>query len=257
MLCVVQQLAMHKFKKVIIILACLIVCFPLFSDTCIVTAFKRIPSSDPSTETPFVNVRIIGPGDNSVSSSVSDYRLDLPETARGNYYHAFSWVLSGNAYREVSISFNFKPMKLSSSEAIPYSVKLNHAYTRIGNTEIPFSIDNNNLGSALIYESKKFYYCDTVFYGNNVLNPYDQQKTVENISASDKSATFKYSLGSSTVVQEYKNGSWTSCAYTDSTCSYWNRMGDVYVCIDIPSKPTAYSTGDYMATVEIIISSGS
>ena len=261
-MCCSFQLAGCRRKLALLVILCLLICCPLFSDSCIVTAFKRTVSTDPSTETPFVNVRIIGPDDSSVSSSVEDYSLELPENARSNDYHAFSWVVSGNAYRDVIVSLRFKPMILekdNSQEILPYYVKLNHTYTRIGNYEVPFSIDTENLGSPLIYESKKYYFCDTVYYADARLSPYNQQKSFK-VSSSDTNgvaATFKYSMGTSTVVQEYSNRSWTTINYSGNVCSYWNRLGDVYVNVDIPSNPSGYSSGDYVATVEITIMSGS
>lgn len=227
--------------------------FSLFGETTLdsgqkkISAFKTAISSD--IPEPTVGLRFLNSYEENIPTGGI---VAIPENARSNNYDAFTWILSGNVYGLVDLSFSFGPMYLgglpkdtttadSSSKVIPYTMTLSHTATRVGNTTIGQTKRTSASGAPISFSyngtSYDFYYADSV--------------TVTNIDSSitttTKTATFSYNMKTNTYVANYPSV---------NVCNYWNRYGLGVINLGISSDASGKDDGVYRANVVVTITSG-
>lgn len=221
------------------------------------------------------------------------HEINIPENARGTYFGAFSWVLAGNAFQAVNVSFSLGQMSLngqptsSKDEYIPYSAKLVYGTSRVGNA----SIHMNGRTSSLNYIENNFtnvtyhfYYADAVTgdIGSDL-----NSAAAKNISTAPVSFAVAYDMsnytkvtntsGQETYTQKgktkyYKDNyisavsvgtqDWQGHTTIPAVCDHWNRIGTVYIMPNITSDgkipgsnpETKLKTGNYYATVTVEVS---
>ena len=174
-----------------------------------------------------------------------------PLDARNTDYPAFYWVLGGNIYRTVSVTFSFGPMwqegQSSSNKYIPYTMTLSHVSSKVGNSVLACNKDSVSL--SVSFMGYDFNYADKTTYPNTV--------TVTNTS---KTATVSYDLGTS-YTKVKKNGN--TASYPNAVCSYWTRMGKgtIHLNINENAVPTTGQNatqlpdGMYYSNVTVTITS--
>ena len=188
--------------------------------------------------------------DYNSSEMESGSDLTMSINTRNQEFEAFSWVLGGNIYTAVSVTFTFGRMFWESdsttTEIIPYSVKLEHVSSRIGNTAIPVGQKSNSVSPFTNdFTQYSFYYADYVS-GSGV--------TVDVGTTESEEAVLTYDMSSKTVV---KNSSGNEVTYGENVCNYWNRTGKATVKLKITSEgyklntTTSYSAGTYYAAIRV------
>lgn len=245
--------------KRIVLITCflLLFCIVLFADDddkqkYILTAFKgEMASENPKLS---VDFRLIDSRANSVTSNMP---INIPQEFRQTEYEAFSWVLTGNAYGQVLLSFNFGPMRnevVSEGQEnltrnISYKVKLYHESTRIGNATIASysrtlnETERNNLrqGSSINFSyggvSYDLYYADY----------YSASGEVTIGSSGSVTTSISYSFATNTVSDGFPP------SQTVNVCNYWNRYGKAIVYLDLPSSANGYASGMYNADVVLTV----
>ena len=173
-----------------------------------------------------------------------------PLDARNSDYPAFFWVLGGNIYRTVTISFTFGPMwqegNSSSNKYIPYTMKLEHVSSKVGNSVLACNKDSVSL--PVSFMGYDFNYADKTTYPN----------AVTSVTNSSKSATVTYDMGTS-YTKVKQNG--VTAGYSGSVCSYWTRMGKgtIHLNINENAVPTTGQNatqlpdGMYYANITVTI----
>ena len=221
------------------------------------------------------------------------HEINIPENARGTYFGAFSWVLAGNAFQTVNVSFTLGQMSLngqptsSKDEYIPYSAKLVYGTSRVGNA----SIHMNGRTSSLNYivnnftnVTYHFYYADAVTgdIGSDL-----NSAAAKNISTASVSFDVAYNMSTYTKVtntngdETYGNArpakkyiddyitavsvrtqDWQGHTTIPAVCDHWNRIGMAYIMPNITSDgkipdsnpEIKLKTGNYYATVTVEVS---
>lgn len=213
-----------------------------------ITAYKRRMSG--SLPEPELQLRLLDPNDSEFSEN---YLVDLPLNARDNEYVAFTWVLSGNIYHQVSLEFTFGPMTKEGSSTnqanriIPYDVKLAHTQTRIGNTPIRVGGVSNVVSFMTNnFTDYKYKYADNVTGAGTVA-----------VSGSQASKTMAYDMSEYTKV--YNASEVELQSYPLEVCDYWNRYGSATVTLKIGAdgKRTdnnqTIDDGVYYANVKVVV----
>ena len=215
-----------------------------------------------------VSIRLMDDSDTEFQSQ--GYEINIPDVARGTYYGAFSWVLSGNAFQTVNVSFSMGQMSLNGQatnardEYIPYSAKLVYGTSRIGNASIHMNgatssvnyVENNYAGPTY-----HFYYADKV---TGDIGADLNSATAKNVSTAPVSFSVAYDMSNYTKVtnesgqETYTTGTgrqqvthyykddyitavtvptqdWQGHNSVPPVCDHWNRIGTVYVMPNITS----------------------
>ncbi len=214
----------------------------LDSETRVISAYKH--STAASEQIPVTTIRLID--SNNVEFEASEI-LVTPLDARGIDYPAFSWVLGGNIYGSVSLSFSFGPMWLdgdaNTGRSIPYTMTLSHISSKVGNTTL--ACNKASVSVPISFLGYEFNYADSFTYPNTV-----------SVNTSAGTAAVTYNLNTSYTTVK-KNG--TAANYPYTVCNYWNRMGlaTIFLKINENGVPTGSSTalpdGIYYSTVVITI----
>ncbi|MBR2281354.1 MAG: hypothetical protein IJ863_01890 [Spirochaetales bacterium] len=170
----------------------------------------------------------------------------LPINARSTEYEAFSWVLGGNIYGELTLSFSFGPMYLEDDDSspwmIPYKVVLKHTSSRIGNTAIPTGKESGAATSILNrFTGYYFKYADSVT-GSGASTE---------VESASKTISVVYNMSTYTKVTDVSNA---TVSYTGGVCDHWNRYGTAEITMDITadgknSSGVPFSDGVYYASV--------
>lgn len=201
--------------------------------------------------------------------------LNLPVDARGSYYQAFSWVFSGNAFGQVTLTFSFARMTLNGAntntqtEYIPYTVKMVYGSSKIGNS----TIQMNTASTAQSYVSNSFtgttykmFYADSISGGAVASFATSGGESPANNGIGNAfNVALVYNMSSYTKVQN-SNGQDRKQEYVNkvtqgnhaNVCDYWNRSGTAYVKLLINNDRTWSSNsnikakvGDYRANVTV------
>jgi hypothetical protein len=271
-------------KKALLCLAFIVIAFSLsaeiYKSTSEIRAYKEADGgSSPVQEE--VTITLLDP---SQAQFVDGFNIDIPEEYRDSAYTAFYWVLSGNRYNGITLSFTFSPMYLGvlsnyetanlddskKASVIPYTVQLSHVQTSvtsgnttrtIGTTKINSADSNTAFDSGVEYSSYFDSYPVYINYADSV--NVGSGRTVTTSSVSDLSVTYNLSTNS---YAWYEGGWWSSGTekYTGTitTCNDWVRRGkaDVTLKIDDEGHWTADDTsvlingGTYKAYVIVSVS---
>lgn len=230
-----------------------------------ITAYKRLQTTGvPAVEGPYI--RILDPDEGEI---IKGEIINIPETSRQAFFHAFSWIVSGNSYGVVNITLTFKPMywhgDSTSTMIIPYDVQIKHTSSRIGNTVVPIRRAPTSSAKKVTndYSTNYFYYADNVdFYLNNVA----VATSAESDSSVMTTGDIKITNGDKTVRIEYDmsdysqvfNANDVQISNPNTVCDYWNRRGNVYMYLRITSagraegtNGTAFTNGMYYADVVV------
>lgn len=220
------------------------------SDSKDITAYKRIQTSGvPAAEGPYI--RILDPDEGEI---IQGEIINIPETSRQAFFHAFSWIVSGNLYGVVDITLTFKPMywhgDSTSTMIIPYDVKIKHTSSRIGNTVVPVGRNPTSSAQKVTndYSTNYFYYADDVdiYLGNSVVaTTADSDSSISTtgdikITNAEKTVRIEYDMSEYTQVY---NASDQLISNPNSVCDYWNRRGNVYMYLRITTAGRAEGNG--------------
>ena len=221
-----------------------------------VTAFKRL-ATDPSVPADQeFNVRIINANDATISY---ESEVVLPEEARGDVeYNSFRFVLYGNIYGSIQVTFYYGPMvkgglnnwspdaSVSNSVfVIPYEIEMVHSSTRMGNTLIGTTkrTAQTTAGQLPI----QYNYCNTIydfFYADSV-----SVTSGVSVERQTRSISFTYNLKTNTYVEGYPSSA--------KVCSYWNRYGSATMSLGVTNDMLAGAyDGTYYANVSVYIETG-
>jgi len=196
----------------------------------IITAYKSLISEGVPDKA--AELRLL---DSNSSEFSSGEILTLPINARNNEYSAFSWVLGGNIYGQLTLGFSFGPMYLegvsTASSIIPYKVELDHTSSRIGNTPIPVG-DYSGATSSILNSFTGYYfkYADSVTVSDSSIS----------VSSATKTASIVYAMSTYTTVTDVNNA---AVSYSGGVCDHWNRYGTAIVTLAITAEGNNTSTG--------------
>ena len=232
-----------------------------------ITAYKRLQTTGvPAEEGPYI--RILDPDEGEI---VDGEIINIPETSRQAFFHAFSWIVSGNEYGIINISLTFKPMywhgesTSTSTKIVPYDVQIKHTSSRIGNTVVPIRRAPTSSAKKVTndYSTNYFYYADNVdFYLNNaaIATSAESDSSVYTtgdikVTTSDKTVRIEYDMSDYSKVY---NANDVQITNPNTVCDYWNRRGNVYMYLRITSNgrsegnnSTAFTSGMYYADVVV------
>ena len=219
-----------------------------------------------------VTIRLLDSSDSEFTEEGKE--LNIPVDARGSYYKAFSWVLSGNAFGSLTLTFSFARMSLNGAttntqtEYIPYTVKMVYGASRVGNS----TIQMNTASTAQAYVSNSFtgttyrmFYADSISGGAVASTDSNGGEFPANNVGNAFSVILTYNMSSYTKVQN-ANAQDRKTEYINkvtqdnhaNVCDYWNRTGTAYVKLLINNDRT-WSTnanikaraGQYRANVTV------
>jgi len=249
---------MRKNIFLAIFILLFIVCIPAMADktTRILTAFKEniIPGENAAL---FVDFQLL---DSSSNEIVEGREVNIPQEFRQVSYNPFSWILQGNAFRLITLSFEFYPMvnnnvKPSESQktsTITYRVDLSHQTTRIGNAAI--SSYNRALSAQEKTDLTQGSSIKFIYYTNSIPATYDMyyadyyQFSATNATISNNSVTITltYNFATNTVADGFPAAA--------QVCNSWNRYGSAAVTLqNINESATNYASGNYEAPVRLTI----
>ena len=283
-------------KKVVLFILLILLPVVLFADgeyflsssmTKTITAYKTgVSGTLPSLA---VSLRLLEASQTEFNDS--NYEIDVPGTARGNTYAAFSWILAGNAFGSLKLKFSFGQLSVAGTptnvqkEYIPYDVMLVYGVSRVGNS----SLQINHVSTATSYVTNN--YAGTTyrfFYADSISGASSQVSSAEatSVSASSGSATVTYNMSTNTKVAnssgsfgindqddqyktEYINAVSVSGYNTVyAVCDHWNRTGTAYVYLRIENvtddqagrvrwkdnTSVVLDAGKYYATITVEVS---
>lgn len=176
--------------------------------------------------------------------------IGTPLDARDSDYPAFYWVLGGNIFSSVTLTFSFGPMwqyGQANSSAIPYKLKLTHTSSRVENTIL--ACNKASTSVPISFLGYDFRYADSVSYPNEI-----------SVSDTAGTATVSYNMNTSYTTIQY-NGQ-TATNYPYSVCNYWTRMGQATLHLQInengvtTTNNTQLPDGMYYSTVTVTITTG-
>lgn len=241
------------------------------SATKIITAYKNQNAG--SLPDLSISIRLLDAADSEFTENGKE--LNLPVDARGSYYKAFSWVLAGNAFGTVNLTFSFARMTLNGAntntqtEYVPYQVKMVYGSSKVGNSVIQM----NAQSTAQAYVSNSFagttyrmLYADSISNGAVAsLNTNGGEAPATNSVGNAFNVALTYNMSSNTQVKDANNADKKSEYINKVTqnnhanvCDYWNRTGTVYVKLLVNNDRT-WSTntsikvkaGQYRANVTV------
>ena len=214
----------------------------LDSETRVISAYKLGVSAE--TQVQVLTLRMM---DTNNSEFEESEIISTPLEARDSDYSVFYWVLGGNVYNSVSLTFSFGPMwqngLSSSGKYIPYTMTLSHISSKVGNSVL--ACNKASVSLPVSFLGYDFYYADSVSYPNSV-----------SVSGSAQSATVTYDMSTSYTTVK-KDGNVASYPY--DVCSYWNRMGQAIIHLNINGNAvpegsnTQLPDGMYYSNVVILI----
>lgn len=222
----------------------------LGSESKVITAYKRKMTGE--IPDPEVQIRLLDSNDFEFFANAD---VDVPLNARNVNYAAFSWVLGGNIYGPVTVTFAFAPMyhegvtTTTATKIIPYDVTLSHTQTRIGN--MPITVNKPSGAASFLqssFSSYKFKYSDTV-----------SGMGTKSITNASQTFTLVYNMNTENTVVQTAGGE--TATYPYNVCDYWNRYGSAVVLLKITPEgnrvgtTTKFTDGVYYATVTVTISS--
>ena len=218
----------------------------LDSETKVISAYKLGVSAD--VQVPMLTLRMMDI--NNAEFEASEI-VATPLEARDNDYSTFYWVLGGNVFGRVSLTFSFGPMwqngLQSSGKYIPYKMTLTHVSSKVGNSVL--ACNKASVSVPITFMDYDFRYADSVSYPAAV-----------SVTNTAKTSTVSYDMSTSYTTVE-QNGS--AASYPYGVCSYWNRMGLATIHLQInengvPTVGTATQLPDgiYYANISITITSG-
>lgn len=249
---------MRKHTLLLILILLFTVCVPAMADkaTRILTAFKEniIPGENAAM---FVDFKLL---DSSSNEIVEGREVNIPQEFRQVSYNTFSWILQGNAFRLITLSFEFYPMvnnnvnpaESQKTSRINYRVDLSHQTTRIGNAAISSynRTLNANEKAALTQGSS----IEFIYYTNGIPATYNMyyadyyQFSASNATISNNSVpvTLTYNFSTNTVAAGFPAAA--------KVCNSWNRYGTATVTLQsIDESASNYATGNYEAPVRLTI----
>ena len=236
-----------------------------------ITAYKTSASGGTVPAPVCTLFRILGSNDSELSSGDVEW---IPISSRKADFNAFTWVLGGNVFGSVYVSFEFKPMYIDTEnkdDYIPYEVELNHNNSRIGNTAISTSIGNGTSPTTSYaitndFTSYNYYYVDSANYDNaqNSTTIINQPDTITIVYDMSKNTVIKEGT---TVIHNRNEQTGAITNYSLNVCNYWNRYGAGTVKLLIESdgtrldnhplyssESTKFASGNYYAEVVVSIS---
>ena len=234
-------------------------------------AYKQKQSTEPGSTLPEPScvLRILDYNNTNVNENG---KIEIPQEGRNRQYSVFSWVLGGNVFDKVELSFQFGPMlryRVSDTTdegfmCLPYSVEVRHVESRIGNmaiSTIPYSGETYTSSypteSSITGTTYNVYYTDSVS-GSGATETVDMS-TVN--SEGYVEIGLEYHMDYSTVIKNAAGEVIGTAVYGANVCDYWNRIGTVKVSLSINSDGTdpngsisgKYRDGRYYATVRAIV----
>lgn len=250
----------NRFLLLVLFTCCL---FCLFSESWNpqITAYKRNIASG-TVPAPVCNLfRILDVTSSDMAANEVEW---IPANYRNVNYDAFSWVLGGNVFGPVVVSFEFGPMyidTLSQDDFIPYDVILSHTGSRIGNTTITSCIGSQTATTSYVttndFSTYSYYYMDSISFTGG--------RDSVSVINSPQSITITYDMSDKTVV---KDGNTEINNYPYNVCNYWNRYGSGTIKLKIATDgsrleghpylsngSTKFSSGNYYADVVVSITS--
>ena len=249
----------------------------VFKTTKELTAYKEYVS--PSTQQESVTISIYT--DSQHSNAVSD-GSNIEITTVNTQKEAFYWVLTGNVFGNVSVSFTFGPMyrgemsrfgSLTTTEVdrvIPYTFQLAHTRTDVGNAtnvgvNTSVTASNNNNG---YHETRE------ITVSNNKYTLYIKYADKTTLAGNDSTVTLApaeasitYNLSANTSMR-YKTSNYSNSytEYNATLSSYptWVRSGVVKVKLNLNNNGTWTNNnttitpvgGEYHAFVIVTITTG-
>lgn len=236
-----------------------------------ITAYKTNVTAGTPPNPVCTLFRILSPTNSEISSEKKEPEW-IPNSYRNSEFDAFTWVLGGNVFGSVNVSFTFHPMFIDTEnedDYIPYVVELNHSNSRIGNTAISTGVGNETTSSSYAmtndYTDYDYFFADSVVFEGN-------ENSCE-VFSSEETITVTYDMSKNTVIKQgttvihdrnAQTGAITN--YNLSVCNYWNRYGSGTVLLKInadgsrltshplySSESTKFSSGDYYAEVVVSI----
>lgn len=265
-------------KKALICLLVIFISFSLYAEiyksTTEIRAYKEIGSVTPPPQEE-VTLTLLGPDDSQFGDG---FNIAIPEENRNNAYTAFYWMLSGNCYHRVTLTFSFGPMTLGApsdspsmiindkTTVIPYTVQLSHMQTSvtsgnttrtIGTTIINSADSSTAFDSGINYSYFLSSYDVYINYADSV--SVDSSRTVSTSSVSNMSVAYNLSTNSYAWYGRYSKSKYNGAI---STCNDWVRKGkaDVTLKIDEDGTWTVDDTsvlingGTYKAFVKVEVS---
>ena len=247
-------------KKTVISILILLITFFAFADydllgstTSEITAFKALGTSSEISGEMYVNLALYQGSAGNTSTVVYDGK-DISISVRNTAYTVFNWVLTGNAYKQVSLSFTFSPMTLTtdSTKYVPYSVSLTKNDTMVGT--VTANNSNRTRTEYRINNTTRYVlYKDTITVPNTI-----------NITTAAGVGTVTYNMQSATTVYSSRTGN-TTVTYSGNVCSEWTRTGQASVTLKITDNgsnvqyvngDTVLDNGKYIANVIVTITAG-
>ena len=230
---------------------------PFYNGSFKISAYKvGVTTGNTNRPSELIDIRITDPNSNEVqivnnlTPKTETPYLDVPLSARTNYYVAFLWSMYGNYYLSLRLSFSFFPMVLFNenqpdySNCIPYKVRLIHTATKIGSNEIDIN-KSSTLRNPIKedYSGYYFYYADSISGDISINNSSVTPKSITDASTSGVSLVVNYNMSPNSRVEEWteteEDGATTiqkeSVSYNDTLCNYWARSGRAEILLEVPS----------------------
>lgn len=249
---------MRKNYIIVIFILLIIICNPVMAEktTRVLTAFKENATTGTNADL-FVDFNLIDSSDVIIAEN---REVNIPQEFRQTAYNTFSWILHGNAFRNISLTFQFSPMQNNNvkesesqkKDTIKYKIELSHQSTRIGNDAISSysrTLSANEKTALQQGSSLPF-----VYYNNNVPTTYNMyyadyyhfSSTSLTITNTVDSITLSYNFSTNTVADGFPAGA--------KVCNSWNRYGTAVVTLmEIDQTASNYATGNYEAPVRLTI----
>ena len=205
-------------------------------------------------------------------------QMILSENFRNTSLPGFSWILSGNVFGKVNVSFEFGQLKhvdtsLESNNLIYYKVQMKHTDTKIGNASVIVGkTPTNESGLRRQFMNTNYY----LIYADDVTGDVNTSFDVKN---ADVTKSVSYDLSTRSLVFQKSGSNYNTMAasnfktqissdsQTQNICEYWNRYGSVSILLDVyedtsgattvyktNNKSLTCNTGWYSADVTITLS---
>lgn len=222
-----------------------------------------------------ISLRLLDAADSEFTEDGKE--LTLPVDARGSYYKAFSWVLAGNAFGPINLTFTFARMTLNGAktstqtEYVPYQVKMVYGSSKVGNSVIQMNAEStaqayvSNSFTGTTYRMK---YADSISGGavaslSSSNGEFPSSDPSDNSVGNPFTVTLTYNMSTKTKVTDADNNDKKSVYISNVTqnghanvCDYWNRTGTVYVKLLVNNDRTwrtntsiKVKAGKYLANV--------
>ena len=214
-------------KKVIISILLLFLLFSsIFAETettpKIITAVKHTPQGSVPEE--IATIRILNPQSIDIAQ---DGQIDIP--SRNVAYTAFTWILMGNSFGRVKMTFTFYPMywygnsdTTSPRNIIPYTVVVNRTSTAVG--EVAISTDSASTGIPSVFLDNISYRLADSVTNSGAVSVYDSS------SVGSINLAFSFQNDLSSVVRTQNSSVFDYSNYYN-VINYWTRQGNAVVTL--------------------------